>query len=71
MKKQEKYPEKELNEMEATKIPDIELKLMVIRMLQDIRRRMDDLSENLNKEIISIKNNMEAIKKNQSEIKIQ
>ena len=36
MKKQEKYPEKELNEMEATKIPDIELKLMVIRMLQDL-----------------------------------
>ena len=47
MKEQEKSPEKELNEMEATEIPDVEFKTMVIRMLKDHRERMDDLSENL------------------------
>ena len=34
---------KELNEMEATKIPDADLKMMVIRMLKDFRGRMYDL----------------------------
>lgn len=34
MKEQEKCPEKELNEVEATKIPDTEFKTMVIRMLR-------------------------------------
>ena len=47
MKEQEKSPEKELNEMEATEIPDVEFKTMVIRMLKNLKGRMDDLSENL------------------------
>ena len=47
MKKQKKSPEKELNEMEAIKIPDAEFKTMVMRILKDLRVRMDDLSENL------------------------
>ena len=41
--------------MESTKIPDTDFKTMVIRMLQVLRRRMNDLSENLNKEIVSVK----------------
>ena len=40
---------------------------MVIRMLKDLRTRMDGLSEHLNNEIISVKNDIETIK--QSEIK--
>ena len=51
--------------MEATKTPDSEIKTMVIRMLRDLRGRMDDLSENLNKEIVSIKKNIETIKKSE------
>ena len=37
MKKQEKSPEKELNEMEASKLPDTEFKTMVIRVLKELR----------------------------------
>ena len=33
--------------MEATKITDAEFKIMVIRMLKNLKGRMDDLSENL------------------------
>ena len=36
MKEQEKSPE-ELNEMEASKLPDTEFKTMVIRMLKELR----------------------------------
>ena len=35
MKKQEKSQEKELNGMEASQLPDIEFKTMVIRMLKE------------------------------------
>ena len=55
MKEQRKSPEKELNEMEARSPPDTEFKTLVIRMLKELRRRMDDLSENFNKEILSLK----------------
>ena len=69
MKEQKKSPEKELNEMEATKIPDSEFTTVVIRMLQNLRERMDNLSESLNKEIISIKKHIETVTKKQSEMK--
>ena len=48
MKEKEKSLEKELNELEANHLSDIEFQKMVIRMLKD-------LSENFNKEIASIK----------------
>ena len=51
---------KELNEMEASKLPDTELKTMVIRMLKE-------LSENFN----SMENEMKPIKKNQQKGRTQ
>ena len=65
MKEQEIAPEKELNEMKLTKIPDVEFKITVIRMLKDLKGRMDDLSENLNKEMVSSKKDIETINRNQ------
>ena len=47
MKEEKKCPERELNEMKTTKIPDAEFKTMVMRIFKDLRRRMDELSENL------------------------
>ena len=38
MKGQEKFPEKELNEMEANNLSDIEFKKMVVRMLKELVR---------------------------------
>lgn len=38
-----KGQEKELNEMKEIKLTDAEFKIMVIRMLKDIRGRMHDL----------------------------
>ena len=60
MKEHGKSSEKE---MEASKILDTEFKTMVMRMLKDLRGRMDSLNENLNKEIVNIKKDIETIKK--------
>ena len=44
MKEQEKSPQK-LHEMEAGNLPDTGFKTMVIRMLKELRGKMDELSE--------------------------
>ena len=50
--------------MEGIKVPDAGFKTMVIKMLKDVTERMDDLRENLNKEMVSMK----TIKKHQSRV---
>ena len=69
MKEQEESSEKELNEMEATKIPNSEFKTIVIRMLKKLRGKMGDLSEKLKKGTVNVEKDIETIKKNQSEMK--
>ena len=51
MKAQYKAPEKELNKMEMSNLPNAEFKTMVIRMFNELRGRVEKLSENFNKEI--------------------
>ena len=65
MKEQIRTPEKNLNKMETSNLSDAELKILVIRMLNELGGRVDELRENLN----SIKKDMKTIKKNQSEMK--
>ena len=63
MKEQIKTPElKELKKKEISNLSDAEFKTLLIRMLIELRRRVDEQSENFNKKI-------ENIKKNQSEMK--
>ena len=54
MKEENKTPEKELNEMEASNLPYTEFKILVIRMLNELRR-IGQLRGNLHKEIEIIK----------------
>ena len=44
-KEQDKTSEEELNEMEISNLPDKELKVMVIKILTELRRRIDEHSE--------------------------
>ena len=60
----EDSPLKELNEMEETKLSDIEFKLMVIKMLKELTDNYKELSENY----ISMKNEIETINKTQEEM---
>ena len=41
-KKQDKISEKELNEIETNNLPNKELKVIVIKVLIDLLRRMDE-----------------------------
>lgn len=54
----DKTSEKSLNEMEVGKLPDKELKRMVIKMLPEVRRTVRELSENLT-EIQNVKHQTE------------
>ena len=36
--------------METSKVPDADFKTLVIRMLSELKERVDELSENFNKE---------------------
>ena len=64
MKEQNKAPEKEFNKMETSNLPDADFKILVIRMLNELRGRIQELSENFNKEIGNIKIEIKNIKKN-------
>ena len=53
--------------METRILPDAEFKTLVIRMLNEFRGRVDELSENFNKEIGTIKTKVEKHKKKTSQ----
>ena len=69
MKEQDKTPEKELNETETSNLPDAEFGTLVLKMFKKLRRRIDQLSENFNKNMGNIKINIENLKKGKSEMK--
>ena len=54
----EDSPVKELNEMEASKLSDVEFERMVIRMLKELTENYKELSGNYN----IMKNEIETIK---------
>ena len=41
MKGQDKTLEKQLNEMEIGNFPEIEFRIMIVNMIQDLRKRME------------------------------
>ena len=49
-KEHDKTSEKGINKTEISNLPDEELKVIVIKVLTELRRRMDEHSENCNKE---------------------
>ena len=53
--------------MEANNLLNIEFKTIVRGMLKELRRR-DELSDNINNEMVINKKDRETIKKNQSEM---
>ena len=41
MKEQDKTPEKQLNEVEMGNLPEKEFRIMIVKMIQDLRKRME------------------------------
>lgn len=46
---------RDLNDMKISNLPDKEFKAVVIKMLNKLRKRMDENSENFNKEVKDIR----------------
>ena len=47
MKGQDKIPDKQLNEMETGNLPEKEFRIMIVKMIPDLRKRMEAKSEKM------------------------
>ena len=56
MKEQDKTPEKQVNEVEIGNLPEKEFKIMMVKMIQDLRKRMEKMLEMFTKELEELKN---------------
>ena len=43
MKGQDKTPDKQLNEVETGKLPAKEFRIVIVKMIQDLRKRMEKM----------------------------
>ena len=59
MKEQEKTPEKQLNEVEIGNLPEKEFRIMIVKMIQDLGKRMEakikEMKEMFNKDLEEMK----------------
>ena len=69
MKEQDKTSEKELNKIEISNLPNKEFKIMIIKMFTKLGRKMDEHSENFNKELENIKEDQSEQKNTITELK--
>ena len=63
VKEQIKTPEKELNEMEISNLPDVEFKTLVIRMLKELSENLNSIKKiqsETKDALIEIKNNLQG-----------
>ena len=60
MKEWDKTPEKQLNEVEIGNLPEKEFRIMIVKMIQELRKRMEakieKMQEMFNKELEELKN---------------
>ena len=55
IKGQDKTPEKQLNEVEIGNLPEKELRIMIMKMIQDLGKRMEKIQEMFTK-VLELKN---------------
>ena len=59
MKEQDKTPEKQLNEMEIGNLPEKDFRIMTVKMIHDLRKRMEakieKMQEMFNKDLEELK----------------
>ena len=73
MKEQDKTPEKQLNEVEIGNLLQKEFRIMIVKMIQDLGKRMEakieTMQEMFNKDLEELKNNhLEELKNKQTEM---
>ena len=73
MKEQDKTPEKQLNEVKIGHLPEKELRIMVVKMIQDLGKRkeakIEKMQEMFSKDLEELKNKyLEELKNKQTEM---
>jgi len=56
MKGQDKTSERQLNEVEIGNLPGKEIKIMIVKMIQDLVKRMEKMQEMFTKDLQELKN---------------
>ena len=60
IKEQDKTPEKQLKEVEIGTLPEKEFRIMIVKMIQDLRKKMEAkiemMQEMFNKDLEELKN---------------
>ena len=73
MKEQDKTPEKQLNEVEIGNLPEKEFRIMIVKMIQDHRKRMEakieKMQEMINKDLEETKNKQTEMNNTITEMK--
>ena len=73
MKEQAKTPEKQLNEVEISSLPEKEFRIMIGKMIQDLGKRMEakieKMQEMLNKDLEELKNKQTEMNNTITEMK--
>ena len=72
MKEQDKTPEKQLNEVEIGNLPEKEFSIMIVKMIQDLGKRMEakikKMKEMFNKDLELKNKHLEELKNKQTEM---
>ena len=73
MKEQEKTPEKQLNEVEIGNLPEKEFRIKIVKMIQDLGKRMEakieKMQEMFNKDLEELKNKQTEMNNTITEMK--
>ena len=56
IKGQEKTPEKQINEVETGNLPEKEIRIMIVKMIQDFRKTMEKMQEMFTKDLQELNN---------------
>ena len=73
MKEQDKTPEKQLNGVKIGNLPEKEFRIMIVKMIQDLRKRMEakieKMQEMFNKDLGELKNKQTEMNNTVTEMK--
>ena len=73
MKEQDKTPEKQINEEEIGNLPEKEFRVMIVKMIQNLRNRMEawieKTQEMFNKDLEELKNKQAVVNNTVTEMK--
>ena len=73
MTEQDKTPEKQLNELEIGNLPEKDIRIMIVKMIQDLGKRMEAKIEKMqdmfNKDLEELKNKQTEMNNSVTEMK--